>query len=336
MKDLKDIFADAKNAAKVLAGVEREPANLPAGYVSPLVGDPNAIKWYRARRAMSFFAWDIYAGAAIQHYRATQPQSGVPLINSQGAFIGNLALELADRLEGEFLRCKEVPWRDQRPDGYSFDPLDQPWSTPAYRDQRMTHREMSIGMENVLNETLAAIAPSVEAALGHHWSAGAARLYAQNPGQDGGVHTDWWPLSLRKLMLYPSGAGVEQGSTVMVINDVGQIVTGGKGVWTIFENSTLSHMAAAPKAGQPPRPTVEITIMPAFRSDPKIKAHGINVGFPWLPPDIEGLEGKNVPNGFVSEDIKHRSLLRCLMLALDLPDEAAIPEHYKGLGYLDI
>ena len=226
MNGIKDLLADPIKAVQDFVARERDPANTPDGYLSPLVGDPNAIQWFRARRALSFYAWDIYTGAAIAHYRAEHPNGAPPLLKSLGAFVGELSPEAAARLEREFLNCKQVPWRDQRPDGYSFDPFDRPWNAPAYRDTITAHREMSPGLEAVLNEALATIAPLVEAAVGHHWSAGAARVYAHNPGHDGGLHTDGWPLGVRKLMFYPSGAGDSQGSTVLFAGDTPRIISG--------------------------------------------------------------------------------------------------------------
>ncbi len=335
MDKLKDILNAAGDAARLAGQLEREPAPLPDGYVSRLVGDPAAVQWYRARRALSFYAWDLYAAAAIKHYRAQNPKAGTPHLNALRCVVNGLIPADAERLEAAYLACKEVPWRDERPEGYSFDPFESPISTPAYRDKMMTHREASPAFEAVLNEALATQAPKIEAVLGHYWAAGAVRLFSHKPGKDGGLHTDAWPLSLKKIMIYPSGAGPEQGSTTLVLQDKGAMsITGGKGVWAIFENSVLPHFAAAPRAGQAPRPTIEITLLPAFRTDPTVKAHGIHVGYPWLPPDIEGLEGAGVPNGFTSAEIKERSLLRTLLLALDMPREPA-GLVAANLGYRD-
>lgn len=336
LNKLRAIFDDPQNAARLAEALEHEPANLPDGYVSPLVGDPAAVQWYRARKALSFFAWDIYAAAAITHYRAVEPERPAPLMNTLGAVMSMLPEDLIQPMEDAYLRCKEVAWRDQRPEGYSFDPFKNDFSEPEHRDKLMTHREMSPEMETCLNRALAALSPKIEKTLGHYWSAGAARLFSHKPGKDGGIHTDGWPLSVRKIMIYPSGAGPEQGSTTIQLRD-GKVVTaeGGKGVWVIFENSQLKHMAQAPKPAYPPRPTIEITIMPAFRTDPVIKGHGIHVGYPWLPPDIEGLSGDKVPYAFTSREIKERALLRSLMLALDLPDKGIVPAFYQGLGYRD-
>ncbi len=324
MNSFRELLSDPEKAIESAVAREREPENLPDGYVSPLVGDPQAVQWFRARRALSFYAWDIYTGAAIKHYRAEHPNAGVPTLKKIGAHVGELPAEYGERLEREFLACKQVPWRDQRPDGYSFDPFRENWNTPQYRDIITAHREMSPTMESALN------------ALGHYWSAGAARFYSHNPGHNGAVHTDGWPLGVRKLMIYPSGAGDAQGSTALLLKDNPTIIAGGKGVWTLFENSLVPHLARAPKPGQPPRPTIEVAVLPAFRTNPRISGHGIHVGFPWLPPDIEGLEGDWVPTGFTSTELNSRTLLRSLLLAADLPNEANAPESCKGLGYLDL
>lgn len=337
MDKLKKIFADLANSAPKLADFEREPAGVSDGYVSPLVGDPAAIKWYRARRAFSYFAWDIYAGAAIKHYQTVNPNHGVPLMNEHGAFVGETPVQFREMLEREYLRCKEVPWRDQRPEGSAFNPLYDPDSYPAVRDQECAHREMSMDVEAVLNDILASISPLVEKILGHYWSAGAVRLFSHKPGQEARFHTDGWPLSLRKIMIYPSGAGPGKGSTAFFLkNDTVADVAGEKGAWALFENSTVRHKAVAPPPGGSPRPTIEIVITPAFKTDPKIKGSGIHVMYPWLPSDIDGLEGERVTNGFTSAEIKNRSLLRTLLLAMDLPDELNTSPLCKGLGYLDI
>lgn len=336
MKSPKDLLTDSENALRELTAIERDPQNLPDGYVSPLVGDPNAIQWYRARRAVAFLVWEVYAAAAIKHYHTQQSENVAPLMRANGAYVGKMPSDLADRLEEEFLRCKEIPWKDQRPEGYSFDPFEHPWSTPEDRDQRTSHREASSSALEVLSETLATLSSRIEAALGHYWSAGAARFYAQRAGHDGGVHTDGWPLGVRKLMIYPSGAGLDKGSTVFFLDSGPTMITGGKGVWTVFENSLVKHFAKSPPEGAPPRPTIEVTILPAFRTDPRIKGHGIHVGFPWLPPEIDDLQGDSLPTGFTAEGVKGRTLLRSLLLAADMPASKDIPDGFRGLGYRDV
>ena len=336
MNTFKELLADPEKALQLLAASEREPDNLPDGYVSSLVGDPNAIHWFRARRAVAFLVWEIYAAAAIRHYRAEHPDAGAPLMKANGAYVGQMVPELGERLEMEFLRCKQVPWRDERPEGYTYDPFENPWSLPEYRDKCTPHREVSGALMDVLNEILELLAPEIETVLGHRWSAGAARAYSQNSGEDGGIHTDGWPLGVRKLMIYPSGASLEQGSTAFFLPAGPTIVAGGKGVWTIFENSLLRHMAKAPPDGKPSRPTLEITILPASRTDPRIKGHGIHVGYPWLPPDIEELQGEDMPAGFTSAEIINRTLLRSLLLAVNMPATNEVPKEYIGLGYRDL
>ena len=289
----------------------------------------------RTRRIVSFFVWDIYTAAAIKHFRVNNPDASAPLINAQGIHVGNLPEDVALRLESEFLQCKQLKWRDQRPEGYSFDPFISAKDGPV-RDALTAHREMSDAMRAVLDEALTLLAPKIEAVLGHHWSAGAARLFSQMAEQHGPAHIDQWPFGLHKIMIYPSGAGPEQGSTVLFLEQGPTMITGRKGVWSIFENSIVMHRAGGPQAGHPPRPTIEITILPAFRTEPRVKAHGIHVGYPWLPPDIEGLEGDGVLRAFTSRAVKRRSLLRSIMLAADLPATVKIPEATVGLGYYDI
>ena len=336
MEKLFAILKDPENAHRLAAELECDPPHLPDGYRSPLVGDPAGIQWYHVRKLLSVYAWDIYAGAAIKHYHTMNPGHAPPLLNAKGLALFEMPPQFVDALEEEYFRCKEVPWRDERPAGYSFDPFDRPWSTPTYRDSQTAHRELSSDMESLLNNVLVAIAPVVEATLGHFWAAGAVRLYSHRPGTDGGKHTDQWPLSIKKLMIYPTGAGPEIGSTTFLNGDgTATMLNGALGTWSIFENSTIEHWATAPKPGNKPRPTIEIAVMPAFRTDPKIKGHGINVGYPWFPPDIDGLESPETLNGFTTGEIKGRSLIRALLLALALPANLQCQPPYSGLGFYD-
>jgi hypothetical protein len=301
--------------------------------ISTLAGTDEGKQWFRVRRLVSCLVWDIYTAAAIAHYRKENPAE-TPLLKEKGVWSGVLPADAAAALEREYFQCPPVPWADERPPGYSFFPHKDGGYFGSH-DKATAHRSMTPGMGRILTEAFTRLAPEIERIMGHYWTAGAARLFSAKPRVEGNFHSDQFPLGIKKLMIYPSGADLEKGSTEFILADGKKdFIKGGKGVWVIFENTLRMHRALAPqKTG---RPTVELTIIPSFKTDTEIRHHGIHVGYPWLPADADSLTGGTCPAGFTAEEVKERTLRRLLLLSILLPQNADGARNPAGLGFYDI
>ena len=75
------------------------------------------------------------------------------------------------RLEQAYFSCKEVPWKDERPEGYSFYPFKDGYY--QFHETVATHRFMSVTTGALMTEILTSLAPRIEDILGYHWTAGA-------------------------------------------------------------------------------------------------------------------------------------------------------------------
>ncbi len=169
--------------------------------VSPIVGTADGIKWYRVRRMVCFLVWDIYTASAIAHYRRTHQEANTPLLKKTGVCGGVLPPDLAERLEKAYYASKVVPWKDERPDGYSYHPFDDGYY--QFHETITNHRLMAPEVGPLITEALTLISPQIEKIMGHHWVAGSARLFESLSQKGGDVyHSDQWPLGLKKIMIY--------------------------------------------------------------------------------------------------------------------------------------
>ncbi len=304
--------------------------------VTQMARQPDWIRWFRTRRLIAFLQWDVYGAAAIAHYQRMTSANRVPLLNELGACFGTFSPADAEELEAAYFTCDEVPWRDERPDGYSYDPFVDA-AGAAERDSLMRHRRMNGRFSEVLTRALRSVAAEIEAICGHYWTPGAVRLYSNFYYAPEVFHSDRWPLSVKKIMIYPSGAGLEIGTTELKLrNGERKIVDGPKGTWCVFENTTVFHRAYVPKRDGPSRPTIEIPLIPAFETDASVKSSGVHVGFPWLPPETVALKADVSPVGFSGEEVQARVLKTALLLGLSLPEKVNVPTVLTDLGFHDL
>jgi hypothetical protein len=305
--------------------------------VSKFARHPDWIRWFWARRLVSFLQWDVYGAAAIAHYQRTAGPTAPPRLNELGACFGAFAPADAEELEAAYFACEEAPWRDERPDGYSYDPfVDE--AGAAQRDVFAMHRRMTQGFADTLTRILQGMAGEIEAICGHYWTPSAARLYSHGFFDSmGGYHSDRWPPAIKKIMIYPSGASLEKGTTEMELrNGERRIVDGPKGCWIVFENSTLNHRAFVPNRNGPPRPTIELSILPSFATDPTVRLSGLHVGYPWLPPETTSLPQDISPARFSGPELEARVLTTTLLMGIVMPEKVNIPDQLRGIGLHDV
>ncbi len=337
MNILQQILGNYKDAVALVREFEASVGPDSPGRVSKFARHPDFIRWFWARRIVSFLQWDVYGAAAIAHYQRTARNLKSPRLNETGMVVGTFAPADAEELEAAYFECEEAPWRDERPEGYSFDPfVDGP--SAADRDRFAMHRRMTPKFAETLTRILRGIAGEIDEICGHYWTPSAARLYSHFFFDSmGGYHSDRWPPAIKKIMIYPSGAGWDKGTTEMELRDgERKIVEGGRGTWVLFENSTLNHRAFVPNRNGSPRPTVELSILPAFETDPAVRLSGLHVGYPWLPPETVALPPGLSPNRFTGKELEERVLIATLLLGIVLPERMNMPDDFLGMGLHDI
>ena len=334
MKKLERGLADDIKVIELARSFEAGVSGDSGEVLSRFARHPDWVRWCQARRVMSYAQWDAIGAASVALYQRTFRPTTPPILNESGVCIGVLPRDVAERLEAAYLSCPEVAWRDERPEGTFFDPHVDVAIVRFYEDQAK-HRRMSPEVAQLLTQILSSLRGEIEKICGHYWAAGAVRLHSQNH-VDGGWHSDMWPLSIKKLIIYPSGASEQLGSTEFRLRSGEQaVVTGDKGTWAIFENTAIIHQAIGPKRGSPPRPTIELAILPALDSDPEVRSSGIHVGYPWLPPDIESMDPATAPTAFSPREIRSRILKTAFLIGGVVPRTINLPEALKGLGLYD-
>lgn len=156
------------------------------------------------------------------------------------------------------------------------------------QDINAGHSFLSLDPEHLrhLGPMLEELERPVAACIGSPWRVVNVRCWKTRPSAKqigaNSWHTDGFPPSVLKIMVYPFGASVETGTTEMFLGD-GSLLSleGPPGTWVLFKNSQLSHRGIAPNNGD--RLVVEITLMPSLRSDMRPVFAGSNAQYPRSP-----------------------------------------------------
>jgi hypothetical protein len=170
---------------------------------------------------------------------------------------------------------------------------------------------------NALEKWLNSEEQKLEALMGHPFRIILVRLFSLKGATKNGPdhwHLDEWPVGIKKIQVYPKQTSLSHGSTEFRLKDGSGVVhvEGPQGAWALFENSTIYHRSRPPS--DLPRPTIEISIAPAVRSDCHCYDAGINGLYPWFPPEYSPVEGKE-PDQYVS-CMATTFYIRALLLAL--------------------
>jgi hypothetical protein len=95
-------------------------------------------------------------------------------------------------------------------------------------------------------------------------------------------HGDGFPVDILKVMAYFTAAGPESGTTELQLADGSSyVVEGPPGTWLLFKNSEIVHRGIPPT--QAPRLAVELTLVPALRSNLDPCFAGLNSTYPEHP-----------------------------------------------------
>lgn len=144
------------------------------------------------------------------------------------------------------------------------------------------YRAVTPAMLRALREFLTENRTEIEKCLGHPWRVCSVRAFYLKPSkEEGGMHFDGWPRSIRKLFILPKGATRRTGTTRFKLRTGDDLVIDEPNpFWMVFENSRVQH-ALVP--GEISRPTIELNIVPARKTSTEPFYCGINNWYPFFP-----------------------------------------------------
>lgn len=142
-------------------------------------------------------------------------------------------------------------------------------------------------------EQFASLSPIIESlegeitsCIGSNWRVVNVRCWKTFPSTKDGYSQEWhkdgFPLSAIKLMIYPNGAGIERGSTELLLSDGTSVMAeSSEPAWLIFKNSELLHRGVSSKLKD--RLIIEITLVPSEELSLTPLCAGLNAQYPLLP-----------------------------------------------------
>ncbi len=280
---------------------------------------------YSAQRVLSNFVWDLHTYNACLFYAKCKAPKQKPPLSEVGLHVGHLSEEHTELLREIYASCPEQtldPFRFQP--GYLFEPRKSINDLMSRVNRYFTPSEKLLADFPKILDPLSA---EIETLCGHFWRVCTVRLFSVRPvSVTQTLHTDGWPLGLKKLYFYPNGVNRELGST-QVIDKLGRdvIAEGGPGTWMLFENSVVMHQAL-PNATKE-RPTLEIVVAPAFRTDTSLVVTGTNGMFPFYPFEAPLRDESIIADEFRLSEVEYRARKRTAGLATALP----IGDHSLGI-----
>ena len=248
-------------------------------------GTEHVKKFNLARRLLAYTTWEIQHTASQKLYRSIHGPHATPLEQLNHIHMGQFDQEDASTLQTLFNSCEEVSWKLSAPVGFATHLNVEPDTKEKYEKVIICYSATPELLAH-LTDLLSSIATEIESVLGCYWSVGAVRVFAQRPGTSelSKFHRDNWPPGIRKLYIYPDGAGPKQGSTEFELpSGEKRAIEGGPGTWTIFDNSNLSQRAQCPQQDMPPRKAIEIQINPAIETDATVSQSDIFFGYTRSP-----------------------------------------------------
>ncbi len=176
---------------------------------------------------------------------------------------------------------------------YSYDAYDQRYTRPSSDNSSETwnlwvpHLALTDPMKNLVTRLCEELRHFVQSNLGYFVSFVNVRVYDCLQGMDDnyfGWHSDSFPDSIKKVMIYLTPLGEPFGTTLVKIGEEIRAFEGPAGTAYLFDNN-LTHKAVGP-TGNDPRRAIELTIAPSVYPDPLIQAAGTAANWPVLPFDI--------------------------------------------------
>lgn len=153
-------------------------------------------------------------------------------------------------------------------------------------NQNYSYLLLGSEQQNCLRPLLSALRKPIMACMGSAWRvvnirSWLTRIDAEKMGGNA-WHSDGFPKSALKIMIYLAGASQEKGTTEIELKNGSKIfIEGPSGCWILFKNSELSHRGVSPKIGE--RTVVEVTIAPSLKNNQQPFFAGLNAQYPKIP-----------------------------------------------------
>lgn len=232
-------------------------------------------------RLASKLVWDLYSHNLCAEYARAHPGQRSTL-SEVGFVTGTLEPAHVELLQQIYASCQQ-----KKLDPYDFPPCYFHETRPNFQESMEVINDYYHPSELFFRRMPEIIAPligRIEQECGFYWRVASIRLFTVKPADEThGRHVDNWMPAFKKLFFYPNGASRELGSTE-ITNKQGEtlVVEGGPGTWLLFENSLAYHKAYS-SISAARRPTIELTLVPAMRTDPTLDYCGAQALHPYFP-----------------------------------------------------
>jgi hypothetical protein len=179
-------------------------------------------------------------------------------------------------------RCPE--FSDRPAFWYEYD------DSGGQRDQNYNQGRYFFKMDEVLlvhcDRLVERLLSNVTTASGCHLRVVNTNIWVETesdkPSGDREWHCDRFARGALKILVYLSGASREVGTTEVAPKGKSRMVAEGPpGTWMFFENNRLWHRAIVARQGD--RYVLQITLSPAFKSDPITRTQAPDAHYPKLP-----------------------------------------------------
>ena len=240
--------------------------------------------WFTTIRFLSNSLWDVYSYECYKHYAKKNCVDSTPKLSSEGFITGILDLSLFSEISKLYDNCEDIKFFGQDfSHGYFFEPRR---NVHDYFNITNTYKNWTDDFKLSIESSLNSIKTIIEKACGHNWSICSSRLFSLQHGTNtGAVHKDGWPYAIKKLFIFPDGASLRNGTTLINTKSGSEIFLElPPGGWVLFEQNLVSHQATLPSNKLvKPRRTIELDIYPSFETDTRISYAGLNGWYPWFP-----------------------------------------------------
>jgi len=235
--------------------------------------DQDFAKFRELRSALSRKAWDALSDRVIsQGHDSELARRGISLRPLKAKWAETFRAIIAESAKSPIKRADYAAGYYPTLIGWLLD----------YLNDVNEYRTVTPQLMSAAGLFLAENAREIEGLCGHPWRVASIRQFYLKPKAPvGSRHLDGWPPALKKLFILPDGANRSIGTTQFLLKTGTHTVVETGPAWMMFENSLVEHAAEAGPAGM--RPTIEMDIVPARKTDPQPFYAGINGWYPWFP-----------------------------------------------------
>ena len=256
---------------------------------------------------MEYVSWELYP-KFVRAYSLLHGSEIEP--NMQFFQNGFLQGKLDDCLNQNFIdalqQAKQIPIMEEDHDpNYAFTSLYGTFSGLSggiddFLNDSHSYFMLDEAQLKALEPILQSLKQPISQCMRTPWRVASLRVWETYPGDihsndlkigPNNWHTDGFPLSALKIMIYPLGISSEIGTTEFQLPTGHYAPEGEPGTWIFFKNSEIVHRGIAPKINK--RLSIEVTILPSLEYDFKPIAAGLNARFPifpWMKPHVSSLQ----------------------------------------------